>query len=79
MKPLPDKLSIETESPFYDECYKRVGVRVDGKIINNCVEYNVAERWVRRTVRDSKGKIKKERGRIVAIMQKNVTVEPYWI
>ena len=56
----PDRLSINPNSPFYDEAVlaRNVGVRFKGVEKTNVDEYCVSEGWVRLTVgntRDRKG------------------------
>jgi len=57
---LPDRLSTNPASPFYNEdlLQKGVGVRFKGIERNNVEEYCVSESWVRMAVgntRDRKG------------------------
>jgi len=58
---LPDRLSTDPESPFYDAdiLARNVGVRFKGEDKTNVDEYCVSEGWVRLAVgnsRDRKGK-----------------------
>ena len=57
---LPDRLSVNPDSPFYDEAIlqRNVGVRFKGQDKTNVEEYCVSEGWVRIAVgtgRDRKG------------------------
>jgi len=59
--PLPDRLSTDPDSPFYDAdiLARNVGVRFRGEEKTNVDEYCVSEGWVRLAVgaaRDRKGK-----------------------
>ncbi len=43
----PDRLSVDRDSPFFDECYKRVGVRLNGiERLGDVQEYCVSEGWI---------------------------------
>lgn len=46
---LPDRLSINSDSPFYNEdlLTRGVGIRFNGVEKNNVEEYCVSEGWVR--------------------------------
>jgi hypothetical protein len=57
---LPDRLSVNPKSPFYDDdvLQRGVGIRFKGVEKTNVEEYCVSEGWVRLTVgssRDRKG------------------------
>ena len=57
----PDRLSVDPDSPFYDDAAltRGVGVRFRGVEKNNVEEYCVSEGWVRLavgTTLDRKGK-----------------------
>jgi len=53
---LPDRLSVDPNSPFYDEAVlqRNVGVRFKGQDRTNVEEYCVSEGWVRLTIGNSK-------------------------
>ena len=58
---LPDRLSVDPKSPFYDEALlaRGIGIRFKGVEKNNVEEYCVSEGWVRLAVGktlDRKGK-----------------------
>ena len=58
---LPDRLSADPASPYYDAALleRGVGVRFKGVDRNNVEEYCVSEKWVRLSVgttRDRKGR-----------------------
>lgn len=76
----PRRLSTDRSSLFYDICYKRVGVRFNGKEMpNNVHEYNVDEGWVDVRVRRADGRYKlDEFGKYVVERWTNGTVEPYF-
>ncbi len=72
---LPDRLSINPASPFYDAALleRGVGVRFNGADKNNVEEYCVSEGWVRLTV----GKTVDRHGNAMTVKYKG-TVEPYF-
>ena len=49
---LPDRLSTDPRSPFYDEALlaRGIGIRFNGKELHNVEEYCVSEGWIRVTV-----------------------------
>jgi hypothetical protein len=72
---LPDRLSTDPESPYYDAdiLARNVGVRFKGEDKTNVDEYCVSEGWVRLAVgnsRDRKGK--------PLTIKLNGPVEPYF-
>lgn len=79
-EPLPDRLSVNPESPFYDaELLKtqRFGVRFDGKDRPGDVEeYCISEGWIRVQTYLANGKVRRERGKIICL-KKWGKVEPY--
>jgi hypothetical protein len=72
---LPDRLSTNPKSPFYDEAVlaRDVGIRLSGVEKTNVEEYCVSEGWVR----VSAGKAKDRFGAPLTIKIKGV-VEPYF-
>ena len=72
--PLPDRLSVNPKSPFYNaELLERgVGIRFNGADKNNVEEYCVSEGWVRLAV----GKTVDRHGNAMTIKYSGV-VEPY--
>jgi hypothetical protein len=71
---LPDRLSTDPTSPFFDEALlsRGVGIRFRGQEKTNVEEYCVSEGWVR----VSMGKSLDRRGRPLT-MKLTGTVEPY--
>jgi len=71
----PDRLSINPNSPYYDEAVlaRGVGVRFKGEEKTNVDEYCVSEGWVRLAV----GKAKTRTGDQLT-MKLQGTVEPYF-
>jgi len=71
---LPDRLSVNPKSPFYNaELLERgVGIRFKGSDKNNVEEYCVSEGWVRLAV----GKTVDRHGNAMTVKYKG-TVEPY--
>ncbi|SFK58063.1 DUF3297 family protein [Methylorubrum salsuginis] len=72
---LPDRLSVNPNSPFYDEAVlaRGVGVRFKGVEKNNVEEYCVSEGWVRL----SAGKTLDRAGNPMTVKLKG-PVEPYF-
>ncbi len=72
---LPDRLSVDPDSPFHDaELLARgVGIRFKGEEKTNVEEYCVSEGWVRMAV----GSAKDRHGNPVT-MKFSGTVEPYF-
>ena len=71
----PDRLSVDPDSPHYDEAVlaRGVGVRFNGVEKTNVEEYCVSEGWVRLAV----GKTLDRRGKQLTIKY-NGKVEPYF-
>jgi len=71
---LPDRLSVDPDSPFHDEelLSRGVGVRFKGVEKTNVDEYCVSEGWVRLTV----GSTVSRSGKPMTI-KLNGPVEPY--
>jgi hypothetical protein len=72
---LPDRLSTDPDSPFYDAdvLARNVGVRFRGEEKTNVDEYCVSEGWVRLAV----GNGRDRRGKPLTI-KLNGPVEPYF-
>ncbi|HET6307159.1 MAG TPA: DUF3297 family protein [Rhodopila sp.] len=72
---LPDRLSTDPDSPFFDEALLRrgVGIRFKGVDKNNVEEYCVSEGWVRVAV----GKTTDRKGKPLT-MKLSGPVEPYF-
>jgi hypothetical protein len=71
---LPDRLSTDPDSPFFNEALlaRGVGIRFRGQEKTNVEEYCVSEGWVRVSV----GKAVDRRGKPLT-MKLNGPVEPY--
>jgi hypothetical protein len=71
----PDRLSVDPDSPFYDEALlaRGVGVRFKGVDKTNVDEYCVSEGWVRLTV----GSTVNRRGKPLTLKLSG-EVEPYF-
>lgn len=71
----PNHLSVDQQSPFYDEeaLIRGVGIRFNGAEKTNVAEYNVAQGWVRVEVPTAKDR----RGNPM-IIKLSGTVEPYF-
>ena len=72
---LPDRLSSNPDSPYYDEALlaKGVGIRFNGSEKTNVDEYCVSEGWVRVTAGNAKDRF----GNPMTIKLKG-KVEPYF-
>ncbi len=73
--PLPDRLSTDPRSPYYNEAVlsRDIGIRFKGVERNNVEEYCVSEAWVRMTV----GVAKDRRGNPMTLKYSG-PVEPYY-
>ncbi|MCW1959578.1 MAG: DUF3297 family protein [Mycobacterium sp.] len=71
----PNHLSIDPNSPFFDEevLRREVGIRFNGVERTNVHEYNVAEGWVRVEVPRAK-----DRRGYPMLIKVSGTVEPYF-
>lgn len=71
----PDRLSVDPDSPFYDEAVlaRGVGIRFKGEEKTNVEEYCVSEGWVRLAV----GKTVDRKGKQLTIKYSGA-VEPYF-
>jgi hypothetical protein len=74
MSELPDRLSTDPNSPYYDAALleRGIGIRFDGKEKTNVEEYCVSEGWIRVAV----GTTKDRKGNPLTIKLKG-PVEPY--
>jgi hypothetical protein len=72
---LPDRLSVNPDSPYYDEALlsRGVGIRFKGAEKTNVEEYCVSEGWVRLSV----GNTKDRRGNPLTVKLQG-PVEPYF-
>jgi len=72
---LPDRLSTDPNSPFYDEALltRGIGIRFAGAEKTNVEEYCVSEGWIRVAA----GTAKDRRGNPLTIKLKGL-VEPYF-
>ncbi len=72
--PLPDRVSNDPRSPFYDEALltKGIGIRFKGVEKRNVEEYCVSEGWIRVAV----GKTIDRKGRPLTVKLQG-EVEPY--
>jgi hypothetical protein len=72
--PLPDRLSINPASPFYNEelLQSEIGIRFNGKEKTNVEEYCISEGWIRVAA----GVARDRHGNPMTLKLKG-TVEPY--
>ena len=73
---LPDRLSVDPASPFYEEATlaRGIGVRFRGVERRDVEEYCVSENWIRAAA----GKALDRRGQPLVIKMTG-TVEPYFL
>ena len=73
--PIPDRLSTNPKSPYYDEALlqKGVGIKFDGQEKTNVEEYCISEGWIRVEA----GKAKDRYGNPLTIKLTG-KVEPYF-
>ncbi|MFN3350756.1 DUF3297 family protein [Pseudorhodoplanes sp.] len=73
--PLPDRLSTDPDSPYYNEelLQRDIGIRFAGKEKTNVEEYCVSEGWIRVAA----GNAKDRHGKPLTIKLKG-SVEPYF-
>lgn len=77
--PPPRRLSTDERSPNFHPDAMKVGVTFNGvERQRDVVEYDADEGWIKSYARDTRGRVKQERGRAVVVRQKGV-VEPYWV
>ncbi len=74
-QPPPDRLSVDPDSPFYDEAVleRDVGIRFNGAEKTNVEEYCVSEGWIKVAA----GKTLDRKGKPLT-MKLRGAVEPYW-
>ncbi|HEU4705017.1 MAG TPA: DUF3297 family protein [Sphingomicrobium sp.] len=74
-KPLPDRLSLDPRSPFFDEevLAQGVGIRFNGQEKTNVEEYCISEGWIRVAA----GRSRDRYGNPMTI-KLNGKVEPYY-
>ena len=74
-KPLPDRLSLDPRSPYFDQevLMGGVGIRFNGQEKINVEEYCISEGWIRMAV----GRSRDRHGNPMTIKM-NGTVEPYY-
>ena len=72
---LPDHLSLDPRSPYFDEAVlsRGVGIRFNGREKTNVEEYCISEGWIRVAA----GRSRDRRGNPMTIKLKG-TVEPYF-
>jgi hypothetical protein len=71
---LPDRLSVNPRSPFYDEALlaRGIGIRFNGAERTNVEEYCISEGWIRVAI----GRTVDRRGQPLTIRYEGV-VEPF--
>ena len=72
---LPDRLSLDPRSPYYDEALlsRGVGIKFNGKEKTSVVEYSISEGWIRVVA----GRSLDRRGQPMTVKLQG-TVEPYF-
>lgn len=74
--PIPDRVSLEPDSPFFFAKWPKLGVRINGGESRSVVEFCVSEGWARTQIYHG-GRPKLERGKRVTI-RRTGTIEAYW-
>ncbi len=75
---IPDRLSVETGSPFYDrKTANLINVTFNGLRQMNVMEYCLSEQWIRRQLVTGLGKPKLERGKPI-VMKFQGKLEVTW-
>jgi hypothetical protein len=71
---LPDRLSVNPRSPFYDEAVlaRNIGIKFNGQEKTNVEEYCISEGWIKVAV----GKTLDRKGNPLTLTMKGL-VEPY--
>lgn len=75
-KVIPDRVSLEKDSPHYFERWQKIGVRFNGAECRTIVEFCQSEGWARFQIFHG-GRPKMERGRFVT-QRRHGTIESYW-
>lgn len=72
---LPDRLSVDPESRYYDEklLARNIGIRFNGVERTNVEEYCISEGWIRAVI----GKTLDRRGKPLTVQYKG-KVEPFF-
>lgn len=73
---IPDRVSLEEDSPFYFPAWQKIGVRFNGGDRRSVVEFCVSEGWLRTQIFHG-GRPKKVDGKSVTNTLHGV-IEPYW-
>lgn len=63
----PDRMCTEPRAEHFDPFYKKIGVKLDGKVLLDVIEYCVSEGWVRRPIWRWDGVMMTERGRVKTV------------
>ena len=75
---IPDRVSIDPESPYFFSDYKSIGVRFNGQVRQNDVEeFCVSEGWIRKRLTNARGQLIRERGKVRTLKMRG-TVRPFW-
>lgn len=76
---LPDRLSVERTSPFFDHCYRDVGLLFDGiERVGDVQEYCISEGWIDIRTRNTKGKFRLDSNGVYVLDRLEGRVEPFW-
>jgi len=78
-EPVPDRVCLDKNSPYFDGRYKRLGVKFNGVDRDNDVqEYCRSEGWLRVRIRNGKGRFIINPDGSYKIARIEGVVEPYW-
>jgi hypothetical protein len=78
--PLPDRVCSERGGEHFHMLYSKIGVVLDGKVVLDAHEACASEGWVKRFVRDERGRLvfQDSARRYPALSQELGKVELYW-
>ena len=74
---IPNRLSADPQSCYYDSRFLALKVRVNGREQRNVCEYSITGKWAIIEQLDGRGNVKTERGQIATITVLG-KIEPYW-
>lgn len=75
---IPDRVSMEPDSPHFFPDYPKLGVMLNGRDSGHVVEFCKSEGWARVCQRNGQGRMKRDsRGRPITVTLQ-AKVEPYW-
>lgn len=76
--PIPDRVSLEQDSPHFFAGYPMLGVKVNGRESTQIVEFCKSEGWARLCLRDHRGRMKRDSSGRPLTTTVSGTIQPYW-